>query len=691
MAHPHPFLARTETIQWSDLHPSAVEPDIRRALEEASQRVEAIASQDPGGATYASAFEALEEALEDLGRAWRLVTHLDSVMNTPELREAHNRMLPEVTVFYAKLPLHEGLWRVLQSASQSASVSSLDAVRLRHVEETLADFRENGAGLSPEPKDRLQAISEELARQTQKYAENCLDALNAYELLVSDEKDLAGLPENARLAALASARQKGYGSEDAPVWRFTLHMPSYLPAMKFLDHEGLRRQLWQAYLEVGRHPPHDNLPIVQRILQLRQERADLLGQAHFADTVLARRMARSGAQALAFVEDLHLKVRPAFLRENEALSEFRARRTGLPARPVEGWEAAYWAEKMQQEYHAFDSESLRPYFPIDRVISGLFDLCYRLFGVRVSERTGADKPQVWHPEVRFYDLQDEQGRLLGSFYADWHPRPSKRSGAWMSDFITGGPQPDGAFRPHLGQIAGNLTPPLNGSPALLTHDEVTTVFHEFGHLIHHLLGEVPVRSLNGIHVAWDFVELPSQILENWCWEEEGLRFFARHFESGEPIPGSLVERLRSSRSFLAARLTMRQLSFGKMDLELHMHFPSQGAGVGIEEWLRPMLESYRPAGPGQPPPNVANFCHLFGDPVGYAAGYYSYKWAEVLEADAFTRFQREGILNQGTGSEFRRAILSRGNAAPPEVLFRTFMGRDPDPSALLRRDSILTN
>jgi oligopeptidase A len=419
---------------------------------------------------------------------------------------------------------------------------------------------------------------------------------------------------------------------------------------------------------------------------LRQEEAALLGRPHFADHVLQRRMAKSGGQALAFVEDLQRRAAPAFARECRELEEFKARCTGEPVGPLKAWEVAFWAEKLRRERYAFDDEALRPYLPMDRVIAGLFELAHRVFSLRITERP-AGAVEVWHPEVRYYDLHDTSGRHLGSFYADWHPRESKRGGAWMGYLITGGPQPDGSRKPHLGYICGNLTPPADGRPALLTHREVETIFHEFGHLLHHLLGEVEVKSLNGVNVAWDFVELPSQIMENWCWERESLDLFARHHETGAPIPEEIFTRMTAARNFRSACGTMRQVQFAKMDLLLHTR-TEEFLGDELEARIRAAVQDTMI--PTEPPGRtiLLRFNHLFSDAVGYAAGYYSYKWAEVLDADAFTRFKREGIFNATTGADFVRHILSRGNSADPAELYRSFMGRDPELNALLERSGL---
>lgn len=456
--------------------------------------------------------------------------------------------------------------------------------------------------------------------------------------------------------------------------------------MTYAEDAELRKAMWSAAASVGSAAPHDNTALIDQILSRRAEKARLLGRGHFADLVLERRMAKSAARALAFVEDFQNRAAPAFARECRELEAFKAEQTGRPAGPLAPWEIAFWSEKLRIKAYAFDEELLRPYFPMDRVISGLFDLATRVFGLEIVVRTGEDA-QTWAPDVQLYDVRDAAGRPVGSFYADWYPRESKRGGAWMNYLTTGGPQPDGTRKPHLGLICGNMTPPAAGKPALLTHREVETIFHEFGHLLHHLLGEVEIKSLNGTNVAWDFVELPSQIMENWCWERESLDLFARHVATGEPIPEELFLKMTAARNFRAACATMRQVAFAKMDLLLHSQTETFLGGDVEPRAREAVVACLIPTEP-KAPTIVKRFGHLFSSPVGYAAGYYSYKWAEVLEADAFTRFRAEGLFSRAVGLDFVDKILSRGNSEAPEALFRAFMGRDPDTRALLLRSGL---
>jgi len=684
----HPFLAPAFLPAWSTLQAEHIVPDISLALKRAQAAIDAIAGTDLAQLSYANTFLALEKATDELNVAWAKVGHLQAVADAAPLREAFNTMLPQVSAFYAGIPLNANLWNRLRAFAETPSAKAQTGVHRRFIDETIADFRQAGSDLPAQQRSRLEAIQAELAQLTQRYSENVLDATNAWQLVVDDPRRLAGLPAHALAAARRNAAAKNLGTDECPQWRFTLHMPSQEPFMTYVEENNLRQEMWTAAASVGARAPHDNSALVSRILTLRAEKAELLGQGHFADLVLARRMAKTGARALAFLDDFQRRSAPAFTRECRELEEFKARHTRASSVvSLAPWELAFWSEKLRRERYDFDEEILRPYFPVDRVIAGLFELAQRIFGLRIKEGT-ALAVETWHQEVKFYEIHDERGRHVGSFYADWHPRESKRGGAWMGYLITGGPTSTGARAPHLGYICGNLTPPSADRPALRTQREVETVFHEFGHLLHHLLGEVEIKSLNGVNVAWDFVELPSQIMENWCWERASLDLFARHYETGATIPEEIYQKMTAAKKFRAASATMRQVAFAKMDLLLHMRVGGWPNELDLENTARALItDCLIPTVP--PAPTILKrFNHLFSDPVGYAAGYYSYKWAEVLDADAFSRFRKEGIFSAKVGHEFVEKILSRGNSADPLELFRAFMGRDPDIAALLERSGL---
>jgi oligopeptidase A len=671
---PNPLLALEFRIPFDRIRAADVEPGAAELLRDARARLNAIAGQ-PGERTFSNTMRALDHLTEPLDCAMGVVRHLESVATYPELRAAFNAVEPVVSAFYSGIPLQEGLWKGIKAYAATAEGAGLAGERRRFLAKTVDDFRRHGADLDGADKKRLEEIDVELTRLTTKFSENVLDSTNAFDLLIASEAELAGLPATALASARESAARKGREG-----WRFTLQSPDYFAVMTYLDHAAIRRQVYLAHSVRGTAGEWDNRPLVARILELRREKARLLGFADFADLVLEDRMAHNGARAMAFLEDLKAKTERRFREENRELLEFRRSLEGPDAPGLDPWDVAYYAEKQRAALYDFDEEALRPYFPLERVTAGLFDLVNRLYGIRVSEEP--DVP-VWDRQVRYYNIHDEDGAFLGGFYTDWYPRENKRDGGWMDALITGGPSA-GGFQPHLGLICGNLTAPVGGRPALLTHREVETIFHEFGHLLHHLLSRVEIRTLAGSNVAWDFVELPSQIMENWCWERQALDLFARHWETGEPIPDSLFGKMKRARTFRAANAQMRQLGMAFVDLLLHIRYSPLRDGDPVE-YTRLLLQEFVPA--PLPPEHamIAAFTHLFGSPVGYGAGYYSYKWAEVLDADAFTRFRDEGIFSREVGGEFREKILSKGDSQDPAELYRNFMGRDPDPRALLER------
>ena len=661
-------------IPFDRIQAAHIQPAISALLDSTRRRIEALAAL-PVPPDFENTMRSLDQLTEPLDRAMTVVKHLESVATTADLRAAVNAVEPAVSKLHSSIPLNEGLWQVLKRYASTEEAGRLEGTRRRFVTKTVDDFRRHGADLDPAGKARLAAIDVELSTLTTKFSENVLDSTNAFDLVIGDESGLAGLPESAVRAARESAERKGIAG-----WRFTLQAPSYTPLMVYLDDAAVRERAYRAFVTRSVSGGFDNRPLVSRILELRGEKARLLGYANFADLVLADRMAKTGDRALAFLDGLREKTEAHFHRENEELFEFRRGLEGPAAPPLDPWDVAYYAEKQRAALYDFDEEELRPYFPLERVTAGLFEIVHRLYGIRVAEEPGLP---VWDPEARVYGIRDRDGALLGSFYADWFPRENKRGGAWMDGFLTGGPSSDG-FRPHVGTICGNLTPPSGGRPALLTHREVETIFHEFGHLLHHCLSRVEIHSLAGTNVAWDFVDLPSQIMENWCWEREALDLFAAHYETGAPIPDDLFAKLKRARTFRSANGQMRQLGFAFLDLRLHTLYEPASDG-DVVEYSRRLLAPFSPAPLPPEHATVASFTHLFANPVGYGAGYYSYKWAEVLDADAFTRFRSLGILSGEAGHEFREKILARGDSEDPSVLYRDFMGRDPDPEALLER------
>lgn len=670
----NPLLHLGFEIPFSQIETAQMVPAVRELLAAAQSKIDSIAARSSGH-TFSNTLLAMDEAVEGLDNTMAVVRHLENVANSSDLRAAIEIIDPELSAFRAAIPLNPGLWAALQAIP----TQGLTPVEQRALKLELDYFRRNGAELDDDAKKRLLEIDVELQQASTKFSQNVLDSTNAFELLVEDESRLSGLPPSALAAARASAKAKGKDG-----YRFTLHAPSLGPAMTYLDDATLRQQLWEAFNRRSSSESYDNRDLLRQILVLRREKARQLGYFTFADFILADRMAKRGQIAREFVLELEAHSVEAFQKEHDELLRFRESLSGPSEEPLQPWDVGYYAEKLRKSLYDFDEEALRPYFSVDKVVDGMFRLFEHLFDFKVQENPNA--PQ-YHPSAKYYEIYSD-GKLFGGFYADWFPRESKRGGAWMQQLRTGGPLPDGSFVPHLGVICGNMTEPLADRPALLTHREVETIFHEFGHLIHHCLSESPLRRLAGTNVPWDFVELPSQILENWCWERASLDFFARHYESGEPIPEELFQKMKTARQFRGASMQMRQLGFALVDLDLHMDFNPK-LELDIVALANEVLQRFTPVTLPKEYFMILSFTHLFSDPVGYAAGYYSYKWAEVLDADAFSRFQQEGVLNPTTGTSFRQNILAKGNTEEPKELFRGFMGREPDSRALLRRNGLL--
>jgi oligopeptidase A len=664
----NPLLAISLPVPWRAVEAEHIQPGVERLLAEAEERVAAIAGAPR---TYEGTLGALDRATTELEYGTSIASHLEAVIGTPELRDAWTAVHPKVSAFSTNVLLNEPLYRALREYAGTDEAKQLDPGRARFLTKTLSDFRRNGAELDAKGKARLSAIDVALSELTLEFAQNVVDATAAFELVVEDRARLSGLPDGALDAARRSAEEKGKEG-----WRFTLQAPSYGPMLSFADDRALREALYRAHVT---RASAANPAIIRQVLALRKERASLLGFAHYADLATDDRMAKSGEKALAFVRMLQERLRPAFERENAELAAF-ARSEGHPGE-LAPWDVSYFAEKQRRAKFDFDEETLRPYFPLDRVTRGLFEVASSLYGITIERD---ERALAWHDDVTAWAVRDRDGARIGAFYLDLFPRETKRDGAWMGgvvDRLPGTREP----RENVAVIVANMTPPRGpGKPALLSHREVQILFHEFGHMMHHVLSEVPVRSLAGTRVVSDFVELPSMIMENWCWERDALDRFARHFETGEPIPDGIKERMLRARTFRAADALTRQLGFSTLDLLLHTTYDPAKDGDVIA-FARDVLQRFAPAPLPPEYAMVAAFSHLFGEAFNYAAGYYSYQWSEVLEADAFGRFREGGILSAEIGDRFRRQILARGDTEDPAALYRAFLGRDPDVTALLTR------
>jgi len=670
--NPNPLLLEYDRLPFGEIEATHVVHAVRQILEDARAEIEKLVSLE-STPTYADTIGRLDDVLERVKERTGPVTHLLSVADTPELREAYNEVLPEITEFWTRITLNEGLWGRIRALADTDEAAALPPLEKRHLDTTLRDFRRSGADLSTAGKEQLSAIRLEMSRLERKFSENVIDATNAYSLLIEegDGGRLEGVPEPDREEARRKAAEK-----EQEGWLLTLDYPSFEPIVKHAQDRELRRELYTAYIGRCRDGEFTNVEIIARLLHLRRELAELLGYTDFAEYRLEDHMAKTGERAFGFVEDMTRRTRPYWERD---LAELREHASELGISGFEPWDSAFVGESLRRARFEIDDEVIRQYFPLDRVLAGMFEVVRRVFGLVVREQR---IPEVWHPDVHHYELfREEDGILLGSFYADWHPRPDKRQGAWMNDLRTGGPR-NGGFEPHVGVVAGNLSPPKGDVPSLLTHREVETVFHEFGHLLHHLTSTVPIAPMAGINVAWDFVELPSQIMENWTWEEGVISLLSGHHETGEPLPGYLYNRLRSARTFMAGSRLMRQLSFGHLDLRLHRDHPDE-VTHDLMSYIEGLFEEYTPSSTFAGMHPATSFTHLFAG--GYAAAYYSYLWSEVLDADAFGRFHLEGIFSREVGQAYLDAILTRGDSDEPEHLFREFMGRDPDLQPLLDR------
>jgi len=664
---------------FSQIKPEHVKPAIEQAIADCKARIAEVLKQTEPQ-TWDSLVAPLEEVDDRLGRIWSPVSHLNSVVNSNELREAHDGCLPLLSEYQTFVGQHEGLYQAFQQLAASDEYPRLSEPQRQQIENTLRDFRLSGIGLPKEQQQRYGEIVARLSELASNFSNQVMDATLGWQRHVTDEAELAGLPESAKAAA-----QQLAASRELDGWLFTLDIPSYLPVIMYSDNRALREEIYTAFAtRASDQGPNagkwDNSPLMDEIVALRHELAQLLGFATYADYSLATKMADKPAQVLGFLNDLATRSRPQAQQDLAELRQFALEQFGVSE--LAAWDLSYYAEKLKQHRYAISDEVLRPYFPAPRVLAGLFETVRRLFGLRIQQRLAVE---TWHPDVNFYDIFDSQGELRGSFYLDLYARPHKRGGAWMDDCIGRRFRQDGSLQRPVAYLTCNFNGPVGDKPALFTHDEVVTLFHEFGHGLHHMLTRIDVAGVAGIHgVPWDAVELPSQFMENWCWEPEALAFLSGHHETGEPLPQAELDRLLAAKNFQSAMQMLRQLEFSLFDFRLHHEFdPAQGARV------QAVLDDVRKLSVF-PAPAFNRFQHSFSHIFagGYAAGYYSYKWAEVLSADAFSRFEEEGIFNAKTGADFLHQILEMGGSRSPMELFRAFRGREPTIDALLRHCGI---
>lgn len=691
----HPARAWAEYPRWSLITPQQLEADLRSALTTAQQMMEGICAVKPQEATFENVFHAYESIGLTLQTPELLMKNLGANMDSPAQRAMQEKMTAELAAFRASITANDRLWAVVKAAAEQPWVAKLSPAKQRYVQQVCDEFRESGADLPADKKARKAQVEARIGKLVLQYNGLLMDAKAAWSHVFTDKAELAGMPEEWLERSAAMARQKGFGTEAEPQWMVALGGAcSAAEVQSRCTVPATRKLMWEGRQTVG-CGKFDTAPVIAEIMQLRQELAELNGFANYADMVAAHRMVKNGQTALDFVNGLIEQLKPQFQQETRHLLEFAAQKEGRPMDRLEPWDESYYEHLLQLQEYAFDSESLRPYFEAGATLRGMFNVASTLYGLEFREvptacvQPGQSAPagtaEVWHPDVRLFEVYDTSTRQhIGSFYMDLYVRPGKRDGAWQEILVCGEPAPAGKpHRPHLATLCTNFKPAAPGKPALLSHMEMRAVFHEFGHLIHTLLSDTELRVHNGGNVAWDFVELPSKLNEYWVWDPQVLKSFAKHYETGETIPDALLDKLIAARRFQIATGKIYQLGSARLDMLMHMHYGTMFQGKNLDEASQSVVAETRCpyAGPCPlSPMRTLNHCFM----GGYAAGFYSYKWAEMLAADAFTRFAKEGMLNPATGAAYRESILSKGDSRPADELFRDFTGHAPGPEALLR-------
>lgn len=670
-----PYATPHQTVPFDKIKNDDYLPALNEGLAQGRKEVDAIAN-NPARPTFDNTIVALERSGELLDKVTSVMFNLNSAETTPDLQKIVKEASPLLTEYGNDINLNEKLFARVKAVYEGRSALKLDPESATLLEKRYKRFARNGANLDAKGKARLRAIDKELAQLSLQFGENVLNETNEYQMVVTDEKDLAGLPDYVRELAKTTAKQKGKEG-----YVFTLQAPSYGPFMQYADNRELRKKLFMAYNGRGFHgDKNDNQAIIQKIVNLRYERANLLGYPTHADFVLEESMAGSRGKVQSFLDELVTYARPAAERQLAELTTY-AKAHGFSEDKLQAWDNSYYAEKLKKEKYDLDDETLKPYFKLDNVLNGAFTVANKLYGITFKERT--DIP-VYNSEVKTFDVFDRDGKFLAVFYGDYFPRPGKRSGAWMNDIQGQKIENKENVRPHIVNVC-NFTRPTDTKPSLLTFYEVTTLFHEFGHGLHGMLANSQYESLSGTSVPRDFVELPSQVMENWCYDPEALKLFARHYQTGEVIPNELIEKIRASQNFLAGLANLRQLRFGFVDMYYHGQKPTGESITQVEQRVDSVANLFPPV---QGVAFSPAFSHIFAG--GYSAGYYSYKWSEVLDADAFEFFKEKGGLdNRAAADSFRRNVLEKGGSEKPMELYKKFRGREPSPKAMLRRSGLI--
>lgn len=669
----NPLLQDFDLPPYSQIKPEHVEPAVEQILADSRVAIAELLERQQANPSWDGLVLALDELGARLGRAWSPVSHLNAVCNSAELRAAYEACLPKLSEYWTEMGQNKPLFQAYEALAQSPQAATFDVAQTTILEHALRDFRLSGIDLPAEQQKRYGEIQMRLSELTSRFSNQLLDATQAWTKQVTDEALLVGLTDSAKAQMQQAAQAKGLDG-----WLITLEFPSYYAVMTYADDRALREEVYAAYCtRASDQGPNagqnDNGPLMSEILDLRQELARLLGFAHYSELSLASKMAESTDQVLSFLRDLAVRSKPFAEQDLAELKAFAAEQ-GLC--DLQSWDVGYYSEKLRQQRYSISQEEVRAWFPVDKVLNGLFAIVQKLYGIQIRELHDFD---TWHPDVRLFEIS-EHGEHVGRFFFDLYARANKRGGAWMDGARDKRRDASGKLIAPVANLVCNFTPPVGGKPALLTHDEVTTLFHEFGHGLHHLLTRVEHAGASGINgVAWDAVELPSQFMENWCWEPEGLALISGHHETGEALPQAMLDKMLAAKNFQSGLMMVRQLEFSLFDFELHATHGDGRSVLDVLEGVRSEVSVMRPPAYNR----FANgFAHIFAG--GYAAGYYSYKWAEVLSADAFSRFEEEGVFNSATGSAFREAILARGGSQAPMVLFVDFRGREPSIDALLR-------
>jgi len=675
----NPLLANSTLPMFSRIKPEHVVPAIDQLLAEARSSVEQHL-QATQNYTWKNLIAPLEDVDDKLSKAWSPVSHMNSVVNSDELRDAYNACLPKLSAYSTEMGQNEALFKAYRFIAESDEFATLDIAQQKIIRNALRDFKLSGIDLDNEKKQRYKEISQELSALASSYEENLLDATNAWNKVIRDEEDLAGLPESA----LAQAKQTAE-SHNEDGWMITLQFPSYISVMTYADNRELRREHYEAFAtRASDQGPHagqwDNSENMERILALRHEKARLLGFNNYSELSLATKMAEKPDDVTDFLEDLADRSWRHARKDLAELREFTQKHYDI--KDLQSWDMAYYSEKMRQHFYQLSQEEVKTYFPITRVLPGMFAIVEKLYGLQITEISDFDS---WHPDVRFFQIHDQAGQLRGQFYLDLYARAKKRGGAWMDDCVSR-KRSDDTIQTPVAYLTCNFTPPTGDTPALLTHDEVTTLFHEFGHGLHHMLTQVDHLGVSGINgVEWDAVELPSQFMENWCWEKDALALMSGHYQTDEKLPDALFDKMIAAKNFQAGMIMVRQLEFSLFDFRIHRDYDPEKGGR-IYETLEQVREQVAVVRPPKFNRFAHSFSHIFAG--GYAAGYYSYKWAEVLSSDAFSLFEEKGIFDQDTGKAFLTNILEKGGSQDAMELFINFRGRKPTIDALLRHNGI---